>query len=274
MNTPEELKQIVKDKYTIIAEQPMDVNASSCCGATSCCDGTYTIMSDDYSGREGYAPEADLGLGCGIPTDHAGIREGMTVLDLGSGAGNDVFIAARETGPAGFVIGIDMTEAMIAKANENKAKLGAANVDFRLGEIESLPVDNNSVDVVVSNCVLNLVPDKARAFAEIFRVLKPGGSFTVSDIVVDGEMPDHLRSVATMYAGCVSGAEKREEYLGHIRAAGFTDIAIPKEKDIHIPDSVLQSELAHLPAEQRTMGTACLVSVTVRGVKTDRRVSG
>ena len=267
MDTPEKRKQIVKDKYTIIAEQPMDANASSCCGATSCCDGTYTIMSDDYTGRDGYAPEADLGLGCGIPTDHAGIRDGMTVLDLGSGAGNDVFIAAREVGAGGRVIGVDMTEAMIAKADENKGKLGIANVDFRLGEIEALPVDDDSVDVVISNCVLNLVPDKARAFAEIHRVLRPGGSFTVSDIVVDGDMPDHLRDVATMYAGCVSGAEKREEYLGHIRAAGFGEVTIPKEKAIVIPDSVLQAELAHLPAEQRTMGTARLVSVTVRAIK-------
>lgn len=266
--TPDQLKQIVKEKYTIIADQTMDQNASSCCGATSCCgEGTYTIMSDDYAGREGYAPEADLGLGCGIPTDHAGIQPGMTVLDLGSGAGNDVFIAAREVGETGRVIGVDMTEAMIVKANENKAKLGVGHVDFRLGEIESMPVDDNSVDVVISNCVLNLVPDKAAAFAEIFRVLKPGGSFTVSDIIVDGEMPAHLRSVATMYAGCVSGAEKREEYLGHIRAAGFTELAIPKEKDIHIPDSVLQAELAELPAEQRSMGDARLVSVTVRAVK-------
>jgi arsenite methyltransferase len=269
MNTPEQLKQIVKDKYTIIAEQPMDVNASSCCGATSSCcgDSPYTIMSDDYSGKAGYVAEADLGLGCGIPTDHAGIREGMTVLDLGSGAGNDVFIAAREVGGTGRVIGVDMTKAMIAKANENKAKLGIANVDFRLGEIESLPVDDGSVDVVISNCVLNLVPDKAAAFAEIYRVLKPGGSFTVSDIVVEGDMPAYLRDVATMYAGCVSGAEKREEYLGHIRAAGFTEVAIPKEKDIRIPDTVLQDELAHLPEAQRTMGSARLVSVTVHAVK-------
>ena len=188
-------------------------------------------------------------------------------LTVGSGAGNDVFISAREVGETGHVIGVDMTEAMVAKANENKAKLGVEHVDFRLGEIESLPVDNNSVDVVISNCVLNLVPDKAAAFAEIFRVLKPGGSFTVSDIIVDGAMPAHLRDVATMYAGCVSGAENREQYLGHIRAAGFTEVAIPKEKEIVISDSILQSELADLPAEQRSMGDARLVSVTVRAVK-------
>ncbi|MFZ1728927.1 MAG: arsenite methyltransferase [Bacteroidota bacterium] len=269
-NTPDELKQIVKEKYTIIAEQPMDVNASSCCGATSVCCGdgmTYSIMADDYSGKDGYVADADLALGCGIPTDHAGIRPGMTVLDLGSGAGNDVFIAAKETGPDGLVIGVDMTEAMIEKANINKTKLGAENVDFRLGEIESMPVDDDSVDVIISNCVLNLVPEKANAFAEMYRVLKPGGSFTVSDIVVEGDMPEHLRSVATMYAGCVSGAVKREEYLGLINDAGFIDVAVPKEKPIVIPDDVIQSELASFPEEQRSMGGARLVSVTVRAFK-------
>lgn len=268
MPTQEQLKHIVRDKYTSIAVQSHDENASSCCGATACCgDGTYTIMSDDYTGREGYVAEADLGLGCGIPTDHAGIRPGMTVLDLGSGAGNDVFIAAREVGAEGFVIGVDMTEAMIAKAEENKRKLGISHVDFRLGEIEALPVDSNSVDVVVSNCVLNLVPDKSAAFAEILRVLKPGGSFTVSDIVVEGEMPEALRSVATMYAGCVSGAERQERYLEIIRSTGFVDVTIPKRKDIVIPANILEQELAALPPEQRTMGDARLLSVTVRAFK-------
>ncbi len=270
MITPEELKQIVKDKYTVIADQAKEANASSCCGATSVCCGdgmTYSIMADDYTGKHGYAEEADLALGCGIPTDYADIRPGMTVLDLGSGAGNDVFIAAKDAGPDGLVIGVDMTEAMIVKANENKSKLGAGNVDFRLGEIESLPIDDDSVDVIISNCVLNLVPEKEKAFAEMFRVLKSGGSFTVSDIVVDGDMPTHLRSVATMYAGCVSGAERRERYLGYIREAGFIDVSIPKEKPIRIPDDVIQSELAHLPEEQRSMGSAHLVSVTVRAVK-------
>jgi SAM-dependent methyltransferase len=228
---------------------------------------TYSIMADDYSGKDGYAAEADLALGCGIPTDYAGIRPGMTVLDLGSGAGNDVFIAAKETGPDGLVIGVDMTQAMIAKANENKEKLGTANVDFRLGEIEAMPVDSDSVDVIISNCVLNLVPDKAKAFAEMYRVLKPGGSFAVSDIVVEGDMPEHLRSVATMYAGCVSGAVQREQYLGLIRQAGFIDVAVPKEKPIVIPEEVIQSELAEFPAELRTMGDARLISVTVRAVK-------
>lgn len=270
MQTPEELKKIVKDKYTQIAEQTRGANASSCCGATtSCCgdDMTYTIMADDYTGLEGYVPEADLALGCGIPTEYAGIRPGMTVLDLGSGAGNDVFIAAREAGPTGRIIGIDMTGQMIEKANANKAKLGIENVEFRLGEIEQLPVDDNSIDVVISNCVLNLVPDKATAFSEIFRVLKPGGTFTVSDIVVDGDMPEALRSVAELYAGCVSGAERRQDYLAHITRAGFSETSIPIEKPIHIPDDVLRGVLTSFPEEERNLDAVRLVSVTVRAVK-------
>lgn len=270
MATNEELKKMVKEKYTVIAEQAAETNASSCCGATSasCGDGmTYSIMADDYTGKNGYVADADLALGCGIPTDYAGIKPGMTVLDLGSGAGNDVFIAARDVGPDGHVIGVDMTETMIAKAQENKAKLGIANVDFRLGEIEALPVDDGSVDVIISNCVLNLVPDKAAAFAEMYRVLKTGGSFAVSDIVVEGDLPDELRSVAELYAGCVSGAVKKDEYLAFIREAGFSSIEIPKQKDIHIPQDILDAALAALPAEKRSLDGARLVSVTVQAVK-------
>jgi len=270
MPTPEELKILVKDKYAQIAEQAKETNASSCCGATSACCGdgmTYSIMADDYTGKDGYVADADLALGCGIPTDYAGIQPGMTVLDLGSGAGNDVFIAAKEVGESGRVIGVDMTDVMIAKANENREKLGATNVEFRLGDIEALPLDADSVDVVISNCVLNLVPNKARAFAEMYRVLRPGGSFAVSDIVVDGVMPEELRSVAELYAGCVSGAEQREEYLAHITDSGFTDVSIPKEKPIHIPEEILHEVLSALPEDRRNLEGARLVSVTVRAVK-------
>ncbi|PLX31976.1 MAG: arsenite S-adenosylmethyltransferase [Ignavibacteria bacterium] len=273
MATNEELKKIVKEKYTVIAEQAAETNASSCCGATSACCGdgmTYSIMADDYTGRDGYVADADLALGCGIPTDYAGIRPGMTVLDLGSGAGNDVFIAAREVGADGFVIGVDMTDTMITKANENKTKLDVANVDFRLGEIEALPVEDSSVDVIISNCVLNLVPDKAAAFAEMYRVLKSGGSFTVSDIVVEGDLPDELRDVAELYAGCVSGAVKKDVYLAFIREAGFSSIEIPSQKAIHIPQSVIDSTLAGLPEQKRNFNNARLVSVTVRAVKQRR----
>ncbi len=270
MITPETLKTIVKEKYAEIAEQSRDQNASSCCGATSSCCGdgmSYTIMADDYKGTDGYMAEADLGLGCGIPTAYAGIQAGMTVLDLGSGAGNDAFIAAREVGPEGRVIGVDMTEAMIEKANVNKQKIGADNVEFRFGDIEQLPVEDASIDVILSNCVLNLVPDKAKAFSEMYRVLKPGGSFSVSDIVVEGTMPEALKTVAELYAGCVSGAIQKSEYLELIRKAGFGQVEIPKEKDIIIPESILLEVSSALPEEHRTLSGAKILSVTVTGVK-------
>lgn len=266
----EDLKNVVREKYAMIAEQSRDRNASSCCGATSSCCGdgmTYTIMADDYSGRAGYVEDADLGLGCGIPTDAARLRPGMTVLDLGSGAGNDAFIAARSVGDEGMVIGVDMTEAMIAKANENKIKVGARNVDFRLGEIEALPVDSDSVDVILSNCVLNLVPDKRAAFTEMRRVLKSNGHFAVSDIVHDGDMPPALKSVAELYAGCVSGAIHKDEYLALIAEAGFTDVEICKEKTIDIPEDVLREVASTLPDDVATLNATRLLSVTVRARK-------
>jgi SAM-dependent methyltransferase len=261
---PEDLKLVVKDRYAEIATT-MD-SASSCCGPQStCCGSTYTVMSDDYKGIEGYAPDADLGLGCGLPTEHAGIDTGMTVLDLGSGAGNDAFIAATLTGPEGSVIGVDMTPEMIERANVNKGKLGAKNVDFRLGEIENMPVDTASVDVVISNCVLNLVPEKRRAFAEIARVLKPGAHFCVSDIVLEGEIPASLQQIAELYAGCVSGAIQKPDYLGLISEAGFVDVQVVKEKVIHIPEATLQALTASLPEHERSMLGARLLSITVKG---------
>lgn len=270
MNTdtpkPEDLKLVVRDRYADIAKTAEA--ATSCCGPQStCCGTTYTIMSDDYTHMEGYVPEADLGLGCGLPTEHAGIAPGMTVLDLGSGAGNDVFIAAKLTGADGRVIGIDMTPEMIARAEANKAKLGAGNVEFRLGEIEHMPVDDASVDVVISNCVLNLVPDKRRAFAEMARVLRPGGHFCVSDIVLEGEIPAALKQVAELYAGCVSGAEQKTAYLGMIGEAGFAGVRIAKEKLIEIPVETLRDLTTDLAEHERSMNDARLLSITVIGTK-------
>lgn len=270
MNTdtpnPEDLKLVVRDRYADIARSAE--SATSCCGpASTCCGTTYTIMSDDYSQMEGYVPEADLGLGCGLPTEHAGIEPGMTVLDLGSGAGNDVFIAAKLTGASGHVIGIDMTREMIERAEANKAKLGAGNVEFRFGEIEQMPVDDASVDVVISNCVLNLVPDKRRAFAEMARVLRPGGHFCVSDIVLEGEIPAALKQVAELYAGCVSGAEQKTAYLGMIGEAGFAGVRIAKEKLIEIPVETLRDLTTDLAEHERSMNDARLLSITVIGTK-------
>lgn len=239
----ENKKQIVKDKYTQIALQDKAVNASSCCGATNASNEIYTIMTDDYSHLKGYNSEADLGLGCGLPTAFAKIEKGDTVIDLGSGAGNDCFVARHETGIEGKVIGIDFTEAMITKARQNAEKLGFHNVEFRQGDIENMPVSAGIADVVVSNCVLNLVPDKSAVMREIFRVLKPGGHFSISDIVLMGNLPEALREDAEMYAGCVSGAIQKADYLNKIHEAGFESISLQKEKPIVIPDDILSKYL-------------------------------
>jgi len=252
MKTDNELKELVKEKYGQIASQSAQQNLSSCCGATGCCgDETYTIMADDYTKLEGYNADADLGLGCGIPTQYAKIKEGDTVIDLGSGAGNDAFVARRFVGGKGKVIGIDFTEAMIEKARANVDKLGFNNIEFRFGDIEKMPVAANRADVVLSNCVLNLVPNKRNVFAEIFRVLKTKGHFSISDIVLEGELPENLKKAAEMYAGCVSGAIQKDDYIKIIHETGFVNISVLKEKRIFIPDDILlqyldEKELARL----------------------------
>jgi arsenite methyltransferase len=244
MNNEQELKELVRQKYSEIALQSKEDNMSSCCGSGCCSTDVYNIMSDDYTQMEGYNPDADLGLGCGLPTEYAGIKEGDVVVDLGSGAGNDCFIARAATGEKGKVIGIDFTEAMIAKARENVGKLGYTNVEFRQGDIEKMPLTASLADVVVSNCVLNLVPNKDGVFKEIFRVLKPGGHFSISDIVLSGELPANLKQAAEMYAGCVSGAIQQEEYMALIEKNGFKNITQQKSKRIIIPDDILSSYLS------------------------------
>jgi SAM-dependent methyltransferase len=266
MNTAETIKNVVREKYAEIANQDKTTNETSCCGSGPT-GGTYTIMADSYTHLPGYNPDADLGLGCGLPTEFAHIQPGDTVLDLGSGAGNDAFVARAETGDSGKVIGVDFTPAMINKARRNAEKLGFNNVEFRQGDIEDLPVSDNSVDVVVSNCVLNLVPDKAKVFGEIARVLRPGGHFSISDIVLVGELPDSLRNAAEMYAGCVSGAIQMDEYLEMARKAGFEHLNVQKQKPILIPDNIL---LEYLSAQQLqdfiTSGTG-IFSITLYAEK-------
>ncbi len=269
MQTAEELKQIVKEKYGEIALQSKAQNESSCCGATGGCATDITIMAEDYSQLPGYALDADLGLGCGLPTKYAHLREGDTVLDLGSGAGNDCFVARSIVGETGKVIGVDMTEAMIQKAKANAQKLGFTNVDFRLGEIEDLPLGANRVDVVVSNCVLNLVPSKVQAFKETFRVLKPQGHFSISDVVLEGELPVSLQKAAEMYAGCVSGAIQQEEYLNIIKNTGFENVQIQKKRLITLPDDLLSNYLsADELAAYKASGTG-IYSITVYAEKPD-----
>ncbi|MBS1518170.1 MAG: arsenite methyltransferase [Bacteroidetes bacterium] len=263
----EEIKEMVKRKYSEIALQSREVNASSCCGAGGCSDEVYNIMTDDYDELKGYNPDADLGLGCGLPTKFAGIKEGDTVLDLGSGAGNDCFVARAETGAAGKVIGVDFSEAMVAKARLNADKQNFNNIEFRIGEIEDLPVNDGSVDVVVSNCVLNLVPEKLNAFSEIYRVLKPGGHFSISDIVLSGELPEKIQKAAEMYAGCVSGAIQKDEYLSLISKTGFDDVKIQKEKEIIIPDDILIRYLNEDEIRDFRKSDSRISSITVFGIK-------
>jgi len=247
MKTELELKEIVKAKYSEIALQDKETNMSSCCGAGGCSTEIYNIMSDDYTKLPGYVEGADLGLGCGLPTEFAKIKEGDVVVDLGSGAGNDCFVARRSTGASGKVIGIDFTPAMIEKARANAEKMGYHNVEFRQGDIEHMPITANSADVVVSNCVLNLVPNKHAVIQDIFRVLKPGGHFSISDVVLVGALPEGIRNAAEMYAGCVSGAIQKQVYMELIDANGFENVTIQKEKAIIIPDDILVNYLN--PAE-------------------------
>ncbi|PAU93117.1 arsenite S-adenosylmethyltransferase [Aliifodinibius salipaludis] len=261
--TAEELKQTVKEKYSQISEQSSEYNASSCCGAGESSDEVYNIMTDDYSEVEGYNSDADLGLGCGLPTQFAKIKKGDTVIDLGSGAGNDCFVARHETGKEGKVIGIDFAQPMIAKARKNADKLGFNNVEFRYGDIEDMPVSDDMADVIVSNCVLNLVPDKPKVFSEIFRTLKPGGHFSISDIVLVGDLPDALHKDAEMYAGCVAGAIQKEKYMGHITELGFENITIQKEKTITIPDDILAKYLSEEEIDAFKNGDTGIYSITV-----------
>ena len=257
------IKELVKEKYTEIASRPREKNSSSCCGATTSCKDVYSIMSDEYKRLEGYNPDADLGLGCGLPTEFAKIKEGDTVIDLGSGAGNDAFVARKIVGERGRVIGIDFTEKMIVLAKTNAAKLGYRNVEFRHGDIDSMPLFSSKADVVVSNCVLNLVPNKHKVFSEIFRVLKPGGHFSISDIVVEGEIPAKWKEVAELYAGCVSGAIQKNEYLGMIGEAGFTNVAVQKDKTIILPDETLAEYLSEEEIGEYKKSNIRITSITV-----------
>ncbi len=268
MSTNAEIKNVVREKYAEIATQSKDQNAASCCGATGCCsDDVYNIMADDYSQLEGYNPDADLGLGCGLPTEFAKIKEGDTVIDLGSGAGNDAFIARKIAGEKGKIIGIDFTEPMIAKARANAEKLGFNNVEFRLGDIEDIPVTSNKADVIVSNCVLNLVPNKHKVFSEIYRVLKPGAHFSISDIVLEGELPAQWKEVAELYAGCVSGAIQKSEYLSIIEEAGFKNITLQKDKTINIPDDILSNYFSNEDIASYKKRNTRITSITVYAEK-------
>jgi len=267
MTNEEQIKELVKQKYGEIALQDKETNSCSCCGSGSCSTEVYNMMSEDYADLDGYNPDADLGLGCGLPTQFAKIKKGDVVIDLGSGAGNDCFVARAETGETGRVIGIDFTPAMIEKARLNALKRGFDNVEFRQGDIEKMPVTANTADVIVSNCVLNLVPDKKAVFSEIFRVLKDGGHFSISDIVLVGELPQKLQQAAEMYAGCVAGASQKNDYLSFIAEAGFKNIIIQKEKPIILPDDILANYLSEEDIATYSANPPIIYSITVYAEK-------
>ena len=267
MHDSEDIKKMVRDNYARIAEQTTEENANSCCGVGGCCTVDYAVFAEDYSKMKGYVAGADLGLGCGVPTEFAQMKPGDTVIDLGSGAGNDVFVSRAIVGEKGRVIGVDMTEEMIAKARSNCEKLGFTNVEFRLGDIEQLPVTAGMADVVISNCVLNLVPDKEKAFREIFRVLKTGGHFSISDVVTSDSLPPAILKASELYAGCVAGAVKKDEYLALMRKAGFADVRVVREKPIHVPDEILLQFLNQDELNSYRASKNIISSVTVYGEK-------
>ncbi|HAR64178.1 MAG: arsenite S-adenosylmethyltransferase [Candidatus Margulisiibacteriota bacterium] len=264
----DDVKKIVKDAYTKVVTQSCCGGESACCGGESACCGDEGMnFSPDYSQIDGYVAEADYGLGCGLPTEKARIKEGDTVVDLGSGAGNDVFIVRRIVGEKGRVIGIDMTEAMIEKARANNRKLGYENVEFVLGDIEAMPLDNEIADVVVSNCVLNLVPDKEKAFKEIHRILKSGGHCSISDIVIEGELPEGIRQVAQLYAGCISGAINRADYLDIFRKAGLTNVSVIKESRYSLSDELLLNHISQDQLVKFRNSNSSILSITVSAYK-------
>jgi arsenite methyltransferase len=267
METQDDVKEMVKQKYSEIALQDKDANAAACCGASCCSTEVYNILSDDYNDVEGYNPDADLGLGCGLPTQFANIKKGDIVIDLGSGAGNDAFIARHETGETGKVIGIDFTPAMIERARQNNEVRGFNNVEFRQGDIEKMPITANTADVVISNCVLNLVPNKDAVIKEIYRVLKPGGHFSISDIVLEGELPAEIKGAAEMYAGCVAGAIQKQVYVELIASNGFKDIKVQKDKAIIIPDDILSTYLSKEQIKSFKLSATGIRSVTVYAEK-------
>ena len=265
----EELKLLVKEQYSQLAMDSDALKSGCCCGTTPTKESkrVFTIMSEDYSHLKGYEPDADLGVGCGIPTQYSKIKKGDTVVDLGSGAGNDCFIAREEVGDLGKVIGIDFSPQMIAKAETNRLKRGYQNIQFIEGDIENMPLDDNIADVVVSNCVINLLPQKNLIFKEIHRVLKPNGHFCVSDVVLDGHFPKEFTNSAAMYAGCIASAIQQDDYLSEIRKAGFKSVTIEKTKTIHIPDEVLNEHLSRSVISQYKAGEVGIYSITVTGIK-------
>ncbi len=263
----EEIKNTVIDKYSQIVDSDTNCGCNCNCGTDfKFVDGS-TGFSHDYSLLEGYSKDADYALGCGIPTGFINIKKGDRVVDLGAGAGNDAFVARSLVGDEGKVIGIDMTSAMISKAKENNTKLGYNNVEFILGDIEKIPLSDESADVVLSNCVLNLVPNKQKAFSEVYRILNSTGKFSISDIVINGNLPDKLRKSAELYVGCVAGAIDKNEYLNIIKESGFSKVEIVEEKKYKIPDDMVKQILDKEEFSVYKSDKIEILSITVYGEK-------
>lgn len=275
------VKKAIRERYGAIAKSgsmsccgPLRSSAKSCCGSSGA-DAKSASVSVGYAESElNSVPEsADMGLGCGNPLAFASIREGDTVLDLGSGGGIDCFLAAQRVGASGRVIGVDMTAEMIERARGNAEQSGYSNVEFRLGEIEHLPVADSSVDLVISNCVINLSPDKGEVFKEIHRVLKPGGKIMVSDIVLTGELPESIMKSLDAYVGCIAGAAKKGDYLEMINSAGLKDVRVMEETkipaDLWLNDPLIEQAMrrAGIGISEGKKYSNSIVSIKVSGRK-------
>ncbi len=264
-----DLKELVKQRYNDLAL--LSDNKQKCCcnplAPAAPSTKVYTIMSEDYTKLKGYEPDADLGVGCGLPTQYARIKKGDTVIDLGSGAGNDCFIAREECGETGQIIGVDFAEKMIEKARKNAKKRDYSNVKFIQSDIENIPLPDQTADVVVSNCVLNLLPQKTKIFKEIYRLLKINGHFCVSDIVLDGFFPKEFTDNASLYAGCIASAIQQQDYMNEIKKANFKDIKIERSKTVNIPDEVLEEHLDKNTIAKYKAGNVGIYSITVTGIR-------
>ncbi|MBC8343807.1 MAG: arsenite methyltransferase [Bacteroidetes bacterium] len=267
MNEQELKKRIVKEKYAEIAKGEKQAPTCSCSNTDLRRDDTFTSLSPNYEGQPGYFDRANLHIGCGIPTEFIGIQRGDIVLDLGSGAGNDCFLAHHLTGDAGKVIGLDFTNEMVEKAIENNILLGHSNIEFIKGDIEHIPIEDNKIDIVISNCVLNLVPDKEKAFGEIFRVLKPNGRFSISDVIIKGELPASIRNDAKLYTGCVAGTIQLEPYLQIIKNSGFKNPEVKSIRKVMIPDNILAVYMTEDEMAEFNSESSGIFSVTITAEK-------
>ncbi|MBT3423578.1 MAG: arsenite methyltransferase [Bacteroidetes bacterium] len=263
-------KRLVKEKYGEVALGKWRESSCCCCSSEIHRDDTITSFSQCYEGLPGYFDKADLHIGCGIPTEFIGIKKGDVVLDLGSGAGNDCFLAHHLTGDAGKVIGLDFTDEMVDKAQENKQQKGYQNIEFIKGDIENIPINDQEIDIVISNCVLNLVPDKEKAFKEIYRVLKYGGVFSISDMVIKGELPDSIRDDAELYVGCVAGAIQLESYIDIIEKSGFDQPEIKNIKRVMVPVEILVHYMTEDEINEFRTGNTGIFSVTITASKTKK----